>query len=292
MITAADCLSWFLLLLGAAALGSFANVLVYRLPIQMMQSGCVSEGVEEAEGADAVKVFNIAVPVSHCPACQTPLKWWQNVPLVSFVLLKGRCAFCHEAIPRRYFWIELGAVLIAVACLSLFGIDVKALIVFVFLYALWVLSWIDALHQLLPDVLTLGLLWVGLLLRACWAPMTLADAVLGVALGYALLYLPSVLYLKWRGEVGLGLGDAKLLGAIGAWLGLVHVPTVLLLASVLGLLYGGAQFLARARSVGRTAAQSVSDVRRLRIAFGPFISLAAVLTMAWEHGLIFVGWRL
>ena len=220
-----------------------------------------------------------------------PLKWWQNVPLMSFISLKGRCAFCHAPIPRRYFWIELGTVLIAIACLSLFGIGVKALALFVLLYALWVLNWMDALYQLLPDVLTLGLLWTGLLLRAWFAPMSLDDAVWGAVLGYVLLYLPHVLYLKWRGEVGLGLGDAKLLAAVGAWLGLVHVPTVLLLACVAGLMYGGVRFLGRARVTHRVEAQDLRDLRRVRIPFGPFISMATALIVLWQHTLIFAGWQ-
>ena len=274
---AADWLSYFLLLLCAAALGSFANVLVYRLPLQILH-----------EHTDGREPFNIAVPASHCPSCQTPLRWWHNVPLVSFILLKGRCAFCHASIPRRYFWIELGAVLIAAVCLSLLGIGVKALALFVFLYGLWVLSWIDALHQLLPDVLTLGLLWMGLLLRAWLAPMSLGDAVWGAALGYVLLYLPHVLYLKWRGEVGLGLGDAKLLAAVGAWLGLLHVPTVLLLACVAGLIYGGAHFLGRARATQKV---DVQDLRRVRIPFGPFISMAAASIALWQYAQIFAEWH-
>ena len=279
----ADGFAWFWLLLCAAALGSFANVLVYRLPMQIVRA---SDEVDSSKGA-----FNIAVPASHCPNCHTPLKWWQNVPLMSFISLKGRCAFCHAPIPRRYFWIESGTVLIAIACLSLFGIGVKALALFVLLYALWVLNWMDALYQLLPDVLTLGLLWTGLLLRAWFAPMSLDDAVWGAVLGYVLLYLPHVLYLKWRGEVGLGLGDAKLLAAVGAWLGLVHVPTVLLLACVAGLMYGGVRFLGRARVTHRVEAQDLRDLRRVRIPFGPFISMATALIVLWQHTLIFAGWQ-
>lgn len=274
---AANWLSYFLLLLCAAALGSFANVLVYRLPLQILH-----------EHTDGREPFNIAVPASHCPSCQTPLRWWHNVPLMSFILLKGRCAFCHASIPRRYFWIELGTVLIAVVCLSLLGIGIKALALFVFLYGLWVLSWIDALHQLLPDVLTLGLLWMGLLLRAWLAPVSLGDAVWGAALGYVLLYLPHALYLKWRGEVGLGLGDAKLLAAVGAWLGLLHVPTVLLLACVAGLIYGAAHFLGRARA---THGVDVQDLRRVRIPFGPFISMAAASIALWQYARIFAEWH-
>ena len=167
--------------------------------------------------------------------------------------------------------------------------SVKALALFVLLYALWVLNWMDALYQLLPDVLTLGLLWTGLLLRAWFAPMSLGDAVWGGCWAMFWLYLPHVLYLKWRGEVGLGLGDAKLLAAVGAWLGLVHVPTVLLLACVAGLMYGGVRFLGRARVTHRVEVQDLRDLRRGAHSVRPFISMATALIVLWQHTLILRG---
>lgn len=261
---AGDAFIVLIALLCAAALGSFANVLVYRLPLQIL-----SEQGAQTQGA----AFNIAVPASHCPACQTPLKWWQNVPLVSFVLLRGRCAFCYAAIPWRYFWIELGVVLWAALCLWRFGVGGMALAAFAFGYMLWVLSWIDAQHRLLPDVLTLGLLWSGLLLKAWFAPWTLADALFGAVLGYALLWLPYIAYLKWRGVVGLGLGDCKLLAAVGACLGWASVPSIVLWASLLGLIYGVLHFVGQRQNAGYLGA--------VQIPFGPFISTATVLIMLW-----------
>lgn len=271
-------LLWLLGLLCATAFGSFANVLVYRLPLQILRS--------EAALQETDSTFNIAVPASHCPSCQTPLKWRHNIPLLSFVFLKGRCAFCHAVIPARYFWIELGTIALAYACLWLWGVNAAALMVFAVLYVLWVLIWIDALYRLLPDVLTLGLLWAGLLVRASLAPASLADAVLGAALGYVLLWLPYAVYLQWRGEVGLGLGDAKLLAAIGAWLGVLVVPYVLLLGSVLGLIYGVAQFACRRLRAGER--QRLGGVQ---IAFGPFIIVAAIAVALWNHAEVWAGWR-
>ena len=250
----------------AAILGSFANVLVYRLPLQIFQ---------DERDSDTSETLNIAWPSSHCPSCKTPLKWWHNIPLLSYMALRGRCAFCGVHIPSRYFWIELGSVLIAVICLWLYGVGWMAVAAFGFAYLLWVMIWIDAIYQLLPDVLTLGLLWLGLILRAYWMPSTLADAVFGAVLGYILLWLPYVIYLQWRGYAGLGLGDAKLLAAIGVWLGVVDVPYVLLLASVLGLLYG----------VGSWAKNHHSSTRlgQMRMAFGPFIALAAIIVPFINH---------
>lgn len=255
----ADVIIIVFVILCAAVLGSFANVLVYRLPLQILKPDHQSNGS-----------FNIAVPSSHCPSCQTPLKWWHNIPLLSFILLRGRCAFCQAAIGWRYFWIELGTVALAVACMWLFGVSTMALAAFAFVYILWVLSWIDAQHGLLPDVLTLGLLISGLLLKVWFTPWALLDAVFGAALGYALLWLPYMFYLKWRGVVGLGLGDCKLLAAVGAWLGWAFIPMVALVASVLGLSYGVLLFV-------RSRSESMLGLGAVQIPFGPFIAIASVV---------------
>ena len=248
----------FFVLLCAASFGSFANVLIYRLPRMLF-----GEKTHQA-------VFNIAVPASFCPHCQRTLKWWHNIPLLSFILLRGRCAFCQAAIGWRYVWIELGTVALAVACIWLFGVSTMALAAFAFVYILWVLSWIDAQHRLLPDVLTLGLLVSGLLLKVWFTPWALLDAVFGAALGYALLWLPYMFYLKWRGVVGLGLGDCKLLAAVGAWLGWAFIPMVALVASVLGLSYGVLLFV-------RSRSESMVGFGAVQIPFGPFIAIASVV---------------
>lgn len=246
---------WMLVLVLAAVFGSFANVLVYRLPFIVLKD----EGNDERE-----LMFNLACPASHCPACETPLRWWHNIPLVSYIALGGRCGFCGALIPRRYFWIELGSVIIGLYCYSQFGWSVHALMWFVFLYLLWVMSWIDVAHFLLPDVLTLLLLWLALLWKALVMPEQLVDAVLGAALGYVLLRVVYEVHHYFTGRQGMGMGDMKLMAAIGAWLGLLQVPNVLLVACAGALLYA---------ACARLRFQAVM------IPFGPFLAFGAVFVL-------------
>lgn len=252
----------------AAALGSFANVLIYRLPRMLLRQ----EG-----GADHQNAFNIATPASFCPQCRHPIRWWHNIPLLSFIGLRGRCAYCQQSIPSRFFWVELGTVVWALLSVWMFGLTWQALSGFVFLYLLWIASWIDALHFLLPDVLNAALFGIGLMVVVFFAQgdvwMVLMRALLAAAFGYLILWLPYFAYLKWRGVEGLGLGDCKLLAAIGCWQGIAAVPNVLLFACVLALVFG--VLLASLRR---------QVLRSLKIPFGPFISAGALVQMLMMHG--------
>ncbi len=264
-------------LLLAGAMGSFANVLIYRLPIMIVAND--KQADEKLAGdlpmASSNQTFNIATPASFCPHCHAPLKWWQNIPLISYVVLRGRCAECRATIPLRYLWVELGCVLLALLCIWVDGVSVRSVVGFVFLYLLWVLSWIDALHYLLPDALTLSLLLLGFVLRVALSPFAWFDAVtegaLGALLGYMILWLPYALYLRWRGIAGLGLGDCKLMAGIGVWLGVVNIPTVLMLACA-GALVCALVWAWRAQC----------SARNLKIPFGPFLAAGAALM--WFFG--------
>lgn len=246
---------WMFVFVLAAVLGSFANVLVYRLPLMVMR---------EEVGDERMLMFNLACPASHCPACENPLRWWHNIPLVSFMVLRGRCGFCGVSIPQRYFLIELGSVLIGLYCYGQFGWSIHALMWFVFLYLLWVMSWIDVAHFLLPDALTLLLLWLGLLWKAAAMPEQLVDAIFGAALGYVLLRVVYEVHHYFTGRQGMGMGDMKLMAAIGAWLGLLQVPNVLLVSCVGALLY---------------AAYARLRFRTVVIPFGPFLAFGAVVVL-------------
>ena len=266
-----DALFWmnmFWVLACAAAFGSFANVLIYRLPRMLL-------GMNTNTPHDNPS-FNIAVPASFCPQCQHTIQWWHNIPLLSFIGLRGRCAYCHQSIPMRYFWVELGTVLWALLSVWMFGLTWQALSSFVFFSVLWVASWIDALHFLLPDVLNYVLFGMGLVVAMAFAHngvgVALIDALSGAAFGYVMLWIPYFTYLKWRGIEGLGLGDCKLLAAIGCWQGVVAVPNVLLFACVLALVFGVLMAWSRHQTVAT-----------LKIPFGPFISAAAVIQMVLTH---------
>ncbi|MGL4767645.1 MAG: prepilin peptidase [Formosimonas sp.] len=237
----------FAVILGLI-LGSFANVLIHRLPLMILD--------EHAQ-------VNLLLPASHCPNCGVALRWWHNIPVLSFVLLRRRCAACGQAIAWRYMWVELGAGILAALAVWQWGWTIQAAAYFVFLYLLWVLAWIDALHFLLPDVLTLLLLWLGLLFHASLQPQFLSDAVFAAAFAYGLLCAVYGLYFALTGKHGLGFGDMKLLSAIGAWLGVVSVAHVLLLACALALVF----VLWRRR------------YWQQRLPFGPFLAFAAAAVL-------------
>ena len=251
---------WGLIIVLAAVFGSFANVLVYRLPLMVLR--------EEDDENRSRLTFNLACPASHCPSCDRPLRWWHNIPMLSYIVLRGRCGFCHTAIPRRYFWIELGSVLMGLYCYWHFGWSVDALMWFMFLFILWVMAWIDVAYFLLPDALTLFLLWLALLWKALMMPEQLVDAVLGAALGYLLLRTVYEVHHYFTGRQGMGMGDMKLIAAIGAWLGLTQVPNVLLVACISALVYA---VYVRLR------------FQTMMIPFGPFLALGAVFVLCVQQ---------
>ena len=243
-----------LIILIAVVLGSFANVLIHRLPMMIL---------------DDESSVNLAQPASHCPQCHTPLRWWHNIPLLSFVFLRRRCAACGQLIAWRYFIVELGAAFLAAVCVWQWGVTIQAGAYFVFLYILWVLAWIDALHYLLPDVLTLSLLWLGLLYHAAFEPARLADSVFAAAFGYLLLSIVYFVYYGVTGKQGIGFGDMKLLAAIGVWLGVVSIANVLIMACVFALLFA---LLMRFK-------------RNKILPFGPFLAAAAVFVLMTQFDL-------
>lgn len=254
---------WFFALLMAVILGSFGNVLIHRLPRMIL-----------SEADDLVEaLLNLSRPASHCPQCLTPLHWWQNVPLVSFILLRGRCGECQADIPWRYFIVEFGSLLIGALSLYYWGWSWTGLFYFLFLYALWIISWIDAMHYLLPDLITLPLLALGLLYHFCLSPSAqLYDAILASVLGYALLRLVYHTHYTLTKREGLGFGDMKLFAAIGAWLGLMVLPTVLLTACLLALVWALVARAFRSRSP--------------LIPLGPFLSLGAVIKLFYPRWLL------
>ncbi|TDR28810.1 prepilin peptidase [Hydromonas duriensis] len=252
---------WVFVFIIGIVLGSFANVLVHRLPLMIMNND------NETKSASP---FNLAKPASHCPCCQAPLRWWQNIPVLSFLVLGARCGLCRARIPWRYLLIELGSGVFALYCFWWFGASFDALMWFFFLYVAWVAAWIDAEHFLLPDVLTLLLLWVALLWKAIVYPDLLREAVLGAALAYSLLRAVYEVHLFFSKRQGMGMGDMKLFAAIGAWFGLVHVPNVLLVACATALLYA---VYARMRHHAHM------------IPLGPFLTLGAVVVLVLSHHL-------
>jgi len=263
------------LLYGCAALlglliGSFINVVIYRLPIMLERTWQAQ--ISESRSELSSETFNLAVPRSRCPTCSAQLSALENVPVLSYLALRGRCRHCKSAIPRRYLLVELGASLISVLIVMTFGYTLSALAYLIFSWCLLTLSLIDLDHYLLPDDITLPLLWLGLLVSATGLGLpdvSLSDSVVGAAAGYLSLWSLFWAFLFATGKEGLGYGDFKLLAALGAWLGWQALLPILLLSSLTGAVIG----LALIAFGGRE--------RVAPLPFGPFLAVAGFSMLVW-----------
>ena len=254
--------------LAGLCVGSFLNVVIDRLPIMLQRQWRVHALETLSIQPPQAAPFNLALPRSHCPACGTVVKTVHNIPVISWILLKGRCANCRARIPVRLPAVELAGALLAAAVIAVWGIQWVALAYYVFLMMLLASALIDAETTLLPDQLTLPLLWLGLLIAPAFTGTpTLFDAVAGAVVGYVSLWLVYWAFRLVTRREGMGYGDFKLMAAIGAWLGWQTAPAVILIAATLGLAY------AVVRILRRTA------TRRTPIPFGPFLAIAAAAVL-------------
>lgn len=248
-----ESLRWIPLLAAAMVglcVGSFLSVVVYRLPIILLA---------QWEGRPAP--LNLAFPKSHCPSCGHGLRWWENVPLLSyFFVLKGRCSNCGVKIPAVYPCMEAITSALSVVTVWRFGMNWSVICALVLLWCLIVLIWIDAREQFLPDVITIPLLWLGLLVNLSGTFVELSQAVLGAVLGYLSLWSIYLIFKIFTGKDGLGYGDFKLMAALGAWLGWMAVPWIVFGASTFSALYGLTLGFIKKERFNRT------------IAFGPFLA--------------------
>jgi leader peptidase (prepilin peptidase)/N-methyltransferase len=255
-------------------IGSFLNVVVHRLP-RMMERDWAAQCAELAgREPEPQPVFNLAKPRSHCPSCRAQITALQNLPLVSWLVLRGRCASCAVAIPVRYPLVEAATGAIAGFLAWHYGFGPAALLAFVFCATLLALALIDFDTQLLPDGLTLPLLWAGLLVNIWGVFAPLQEAVVGAVAGYLSLWVVYWGFKLVTGREGMGYGDFKLLAAIGAWLGWQALPLVILLSSLAGAVIGIA--LIAAARMGRS----------VPMPFGPYLVIAGVVALVWGDGLI------
>jgi leader peptidase (prepilin peptidase)/N-methyltransferase len=267
--------------------GSFINVVAYRLPLMMEQQWQAELAYLQAQAntpapnqtpqqnlSDSTR-FNLCLPHSHCPACNTPLRWWHNIPCLSFLLLRGRCGFCQTKIGWQYPAIEAACAAWFLTLAWMHPAGWIGLGLMGFSAALISLAVIDFKTYLLPDDITLPALWAGLLFNMAINHIPLNQAVLGAALGYMVLW--SIYWaFKWlTGKEGMGYGDFKLLAAIGAWFGVESLITVVLFASVSGIFFGLA--------VQAIRRQSRADP----FPFGPCLVAGA---FAWMMGLNLSNW--
>ena len=262
-------LPWLALALGLC-IGSFLNVVVHRLPKMMEREW--REQCAELAGTSAPATqarYNLVVPRSACPACGARIKALHNVPVFSWLALRGKCAACRARISARYPVVELLAGLIGAYAAWRFGPTLAAAGAMGFGWALLALTVIDLDTQLLPDDITLPLLWAGLLVNMAGAFVPLRSALIGAMAGYLALWLVYWAFKFATGKEGMGYGDFKLLAAIGAWLGWQKLPLVILLSSVVGAAVGiGLMVFAR-------------HARDKPIPFGPYLAAAGLIALFW-----------
>ncbi|AKX59832.1 methyltransferase [Thiopseudomonas alkaliphila] len=267
-------------LLGLLA-GSFINVVAYRLP-KMLQADWQQQAkviLAEAQPAVAARPepdstsprFNLLVPRSACPRCQHVIKPWENIPLLSWLALKGKCSGCQQAISKRYPFVELASGILSAVVAWRFGFGLPAMAILLLTWGLLTMSLIDADHQLLPDILVLPLLWLGLLLNTQSMFVSLSDAVLGVAIGYLSLWSIYWLFKLIMGKEGMGYGDFKLLAMLGAWGGWQVLPLTILLSSLVGAVLG--IIILRLQKEGMEKP----------IPYGPYLAVAGWIALLWGN---------
>ncbi len=266
--------------------GSFLNVVAYRLPIMLARAWREELAAATGKPQDPVapqERFNLAVPASRCPSCRAPIRAAQNIPVLSWLLLKGRCAACAAPISPRYPIVEAVTAILSLAVAWRFGPTAATAAALVLTWFLIALSLIDLDHKLLPDNLTLPLLWLGLLV-ALVEPggepvfVDLRASVIGAAAGYLSLWSVYQLFKLLTGKEGMGYGDFKLLAALGAWLGWQLLPLVIVLSAAVGSIVGLSLIATGQRS------------RQAEIPFGPYLAGAGWIALLFGRDII--GWYL
>jgi leader peptidase (prepilin peptidase) / N-methyltransferase len=271
-------------------IGSFLNVVIYRLPI-MLERDWRSQAAELLSPGDpaletsavgaAPERFNLSTPRSACPHCQTRITAWQNIPVLSWLLLRGRCAACKTKISARYPFVELTTGVLSAWVAWHFGFGAPAGCGLLVTWALIALTGIDVDHQLLPDGITLPLMWAGLLaavtvgpISGSPIPVSARDAIIGAASGYVSLWLVFHAFRLITGKEGMGYGDFKLFAALGAWLGWKLLPLVILMSAATGAVLGILMIVLRGRD------------RSAPMPFGPYLAAAGWLAMLYGDELV------
>lgn len=252
--------------------GSFLNVVIYRLPLMMEREWkheCRLILEIDDDTIEPQEPFNLAQPNSCCPKCKAPIRPWQNIPVISYLLLGGKCANCKNPISIRYPIIEAVTGILSGVVAWYFGASMATLAVLGFTWALIALTMIDADHKLLPDQITLPLLWAGLILNSFGTFVPLYDAVWGAIGGYLSLWSVYWGFKLLTGKEGMGFGDFKLLAALGAWMGWQALLIIILLSSLVGAVVGS--IILAVNKQGRGTA----------IPFGPYLATAGWIAFLW-----------
>lgn len=264
----------FLVSVVGLLVGSFLNVVITRLPVMMerewkAECEALLAGGDPEEGTESRERFDLIVPRSRCPNCGHAITMLENVPILSYLFLKGRCSDCGTRISLQYPTVEALSAVLAFTVAWHYGYGWQLLAVLAFTWALLALAVIDLRTQLLPDAITLPLLWLGLLLNYQGLFTTLESSLLGAVFGYLSLWTIYHAFKLLTGKEGMGQGDFKLLAALGAWTGWEQLITIVLLSSLVGALVG--LFLIFFRS----------HDQRLPIPYGPYLAIAGWIAMLW-----------
>ena len=273
---------WFYLTtigLVSVCIGSFLNVVIYRLPVMMQkewQTECrllladeLTSPKTEQTTSQTTDTFNLVKPNSCCPKCKAAIKPWQNIPIFSWLFLKGKCATCDNPISVRYPIVEAITAILSLVVAYTFGATEQALLYIVVTWILVALTFIDIDHMLLPDQLTLPLLWLALIASVVGYTIAPSDAIIGAACGYLSLWSVFWLFKLITGKEGMGYGDFKLLAVFGALLGWQSLLTIILLSSVVGAVIGIALLSIQGKN------------KATPIPFGPYLAIAGWITMLW-----------
>ena len=258
---------WVLALLGLC-IGSFLNVVIHRLPLMMEREWKLDSAELLGVKVDAPAPITLSTPRSRCPSCNHMIAWHENIPVLSYLRLGGKCSQCKTPISKRYPAIEILTALLFAACGVHFGAQLSTLLWCGLVATLIALAFIDLDTQFLPDSLTLPLLWAGIASAAFgWIPVSLKDSVFGAMAGYLSLWFVFHAYRIIRGREGMGAGDFKLLAALGAWMGWLAIPSNILLSSAVGALVGIALIALR------------NHDRDVPIPFGPYLAGGGVAAL-------------
>ncbi|MCC2961602.1 A24 family peptidase [Massilia sp. IC2-278] len=254
-------------------IGSFLNVVIHRLPKMMQRESDNYVAHESGKELPHTDRYNLMVPRSCCPHCGHQISALENIPVVSWLVLRGKCRNCKAPISPRYPIVELITGLLSALLVWTFGSGLAGMGALLFVYLLIAMTWIDYDTKLLPDDLTLPLLWAGLLINVNGTFVPLQDAVIGAAAGYLVLWSVYWLFKLVTGKEGMGYGDFKLLAALGAWMGWAMLPTIVLLSSVVGAIVGISLIVFAKRG------------RDNPIPFGPYLAAAGLIALLWGKDL-------
>tara|TARA_R110000744_G_scaffold58428_4_gene121998 strand:+ start:1609 stop:2484 length:876 start_codon:yes stop_codon:yes gene_type:complete len=262
-------------------IGSFLNVVIYRLPVMMERSwkADFQAHFNPDEQITQTSPFNLVKPDSTCPKCQHKIRAWENIPVISWLLLRGECSQCHNRISIRYPLVEIFTALCSVWIAWHYGYSISALAGLLLTWLLIALIFIDIDTMLLPDQLTLPLLWMGLLFSIVNPSVTSVDSIIGASAGYLSLWSVYWAFKLLTGKEGMGYGDFKLLAALGAWIGWQYLPIVILLSSLVGAIIGICILTLQGKDKGQA------------IPFGPYLAIAGWLTLLYGDWIAAQYWQ-